>query len=73
MGWVIAFVIVMVIGMCLDSIAGKIVIGAGVVALALLLLAWITSIDLFILLAKACAVVIVVVIAGVILLAIIGK
>lgn len=73
MGWVIAFVVVAIVGMCLDSVAGKIVVGAGVVAIGLLLLAWITSADFFILLAKVCAVIIVVTITIIVLLAIIGK
>ena len=72
MGWVIAIVVIAIIAACMDSTAGKVVIGAGVVALGLLLLSWITGAGFFITLAKACAVIIVVIIIGLILMAIIG-
>lgn len=69
---IIAVVIGTIITESLDSTCGKIVISAAVVAIGLLLLAWITDIDFFITLAKVCAAVIVVTIVGAILLAIIG-
>lgn len=73
MGWVSLFIVLMILGACLESVPGKIVIGSGVVAIGALLLAWITGVNFFISLAKACAVTIVVVITGVTLLAIIGE
>ena len=73
MGWVALFIVLMILGACLESVPGKIVIGSGVAAIGSLLLAWITDVDFFISFAKACAVVIVVVITCVILLAIIGE
>lgn len=72
MFWVIAIIIVAIIAASLDSLPGKIVAGAAVVAVGLLLLSWITGIGFLITLAKACAGVIVIVIVGVILLAVIG-
>lgn len=73
MGWIIAVVVVVLIAMWLDSAPGKVVMGAGVVALGLLILSWITGADFLITLAKACAVIIVVVITAALLLAIIKK
>lgn len=72
MFWIVVIIICAVIAASLDSILGKIVIGAAVVAIGLLLLSWITGISFLITLAKVCAVVIVVAIVGAILLAIIG-
>lgn len=72
MFWIIAIVICAIIAVSLDSALGKIVIGAAVVAIGLLLLTWITGVGFFVTLAKVCAVVIVVVIVGAILLAIKG-
>ncbi|MGN0467220.1 MAG: hypothetical protein ACI4GY_00660 [Acutalibacteraceae bacterium] len=68
--WIILLIICVIIAAILDSFLGKIVIGAAVVAIGFLLLSWITGMSLFITLAKACAVIIVVVIAGAILLGI---
>lgn len=73
MGTVILIVVVAIIAVCLDSVLGKIVIAAGVVAIGLLLLAWITSLNFFITLAKACAVIMVVTVVGAIVMAIVGK
>ena len=72
MFWVIVIIICAVIAASLDSLLGKIVIGAAVVAIGLLLLSWITGMSFLITLAKVCAVIIVVAIVGAILLAIIG-
>ena len=72
MFWVIAIIIVAVIAASLDSVPGKIVAGAAVVAIGLLLLSWITGISFLVTLAKVCAVVIVIVVVGVVLLALIG-
>lgn len=72
MFWVIVTIIVAFIAVSLDSILGKIVIGTAVVAIGLLLLRWITGLTLFVTLAKVCAVAIVLVIVGAILIAIIG-
>lgn len=70
MGWIIFFVVLGIIATCLDSVPGKIVFGAGVIAIGFLLISWITGVDVLISLAKTCAVVIVVVVVGTILLAI---
>lgn len=72
MFWVIAIIIVAVIAAGLDSVPGKVVAGAAVVAIGLLLLSWITGISFLVTLSKVCAAVIVIVIVGVILLALIG-
>ena len=72
MFWIVVIIICAVIAASLDSILGKIVIGAAVVAIGLLLLSWITGISFLITLAKVCAIIIVVAIVGAILLAIIG-
>lgn len=72
MFWVIAIIVVAVIAASLDSVPGKIVAGAAVVAIGLLLLSWITGISFLVTLAKVCAAVIVVVIVGVIVMALIG-
>ncbi len=73
MFWVIAIIVVAVIAASLDSVPGKIVAGAVVVAIGLLLLTWITGISFLVTLAKVCAVVIVIVIVGVIVMALIGQ
>lgn len=70
MFWVIIIVAIIAIG--LESIPGKIVAGASVLAIGLLLLRWITGITLMVSLAKTCAVVIVVVIVATVLLALFG-
>ena len=72
MGWIVLLVIVGLVAVFADSIIGKIVISAVVLAIGLLLLRWITGITLFVTLAKVCAVIIVISIVGAILLAIIG-
>ena len=70
MGWVILFVIVGIFAAILDSDGGKLFVGAGVLALGLLLLKWITGFGFLITLAKICAVTMVVVAVGALLLAI---
>ena len=72
MGWVIFFAILGLIAVCLDSVPGKVIFGCGILAIGFLLISWITGTGFLISLAKICAVIIVVVIVGVILLAIIG-
>lgn len=72
MGWIFMIAIVTFLVAILDSLPGKFVVGASVVAVGLLLLKWITGVAFFITLAKACAVVIVIVIVGAILLALIN-
>jgi len=72
MFWIVVIVICAVIAASLDSVLGKIVVGAAVVAVGLLLLSWITGMSFLITLAKVCAVIIVVAIVGAILLAVIG-
>lgn len=73
MGWIIFFVVLGIVATCLDSLPGKVVFGSGVLAIGLLLISWITGIEFLVAIAKICAVVIVIVIVGVILLAIAGN
>lgn len=70
MFWIVVLVIFAVIAVSLESTAGKIVFGAAVLALGLLLLAWIMDVSFLITLAKVCAVVIVVTIVAALLMAI---
>ena len=70
MFWIVAVVICAVIATSLESVLGKIVIGAAVSAIGLLLLSWITGMSFLVTLAKVCAVIIVVTIVGAILVAI---
>ena len=72
MFWIIVIIIVALIAVSLESIFGKIVFGAAVVAIGLLLLRWITGVCLFITLAKACAIIMVVTIVAALLIAIIN-
>ena len=65
-------IIIAIIAACFESVPGKVVGGASVLAIGLLLLRWITGISFFVTLAKVCAVVMVLVIVGVILLALFG-
>lgn len=70
MVWLI--VIFAIIAVCLDTTSGKVVFGAAVVALGLLLLSWITGLGFFVPIAKGCAVLIVVVLVGVLVVGIFG-
>lgn len=72
MGLICIVVIVALLVTLLDSLPGKIVLSATVLAIGLLLLRWITGVALFVTLAKACAVVIVIVTVGAILFALIN-
>ena len=72
MGWIVVIVIVALVAVSLESIPGKIVAGAAVIAIGLLLLSWITGFGFLITLAKVCAAIIVITIVGTILLALIG-
>ena len=72
MGWIILIVLLAIIAACLESLPGKLVVGSIVLAIGFLLLRWITGVELFIILAKVCAILIVITIVGAILLAIIG-
>lgn len=71
MFWVGLIIVIAIIAACLDSSSGKFVIGAAVVAIGLLLLSWITGLELFITLAKVCAIAIVIVIVGLIVISVI--
>ena len=68
--WIGIIIAVAIIACMLDSEIGKIFFGAGVLAIGLLLLKWITGFGLFAFLAKACAVIMVVVVIGWVLVAI---
>ena len=70
MFWVVVIIIVVLIAVSLESILGKIVFGAGVVAIGLLLLRWITRLSIFVALAKVCAIIMVVTIVTALLIAI---
>jgi len=70
MFWVVVIIIVALIAVSLESIFGKIVFGAGVVAIGCLLLRWITGLTLFVTLAKVCAIIMVVTIVAALLIAI---
>lgn len=72
MGLICIVVIVALLVTLLESLPGKIVLSATVLAIGLLLLRWITGVALFVILAKVCVVIIVISIVGAILLAIIG-
>lgn len=63
MGWIVGFIILMII---LGSL-GPIGIGVGVVGIGLLLIAWISGMSIFVTLAKVCAVIIVIIVVGAIL------
>lgn len=69
----IAIIAALFLAAIMDSPLGKVVMGAAVVAIGLLLLSLITGAELFVALAKVCAVIIVGVIVWIILLAIIGE
>lgn len=73
MFWTILIIIIAIVAICLDSGFGKLVIGSGVVALGLLFLRLITGLSLFVTLAKLCAIIMIVVITGLIVMAIIGS
>ena len=73
MFWVVMIVIVAIVAACLDSVFGKIVFGAIVLAIGALFLYWITGGAFLVTLAKGCAVTVVVTITGVLLLAIFSK
>lgn len=70
MFWVVLF-LVAIIAVSLDTANGKIVIGAGITAIGMLLLKWITGIAFFVTLAKLCAVIMVVTVIGSLLLSIV--
>lgn len=68
-----AIIIVALIAISLESISGKIVFSFAVIAIGLLLLSWITGIEVLITIAKLCAVIIVVTIVITTVIAIIRK
>lgn len=72
MFWFVVIIICGIIAVILDTVPGKVVMGAAVVAIGSLLLYWITGIAFLITLAKICAIVIVVCIVGAVLAGIIG-
>lgn len=68
--WII--IVFAIIAVCLDTLPGKIVFAATIMAIGLLLLSWITGIGFFVSVAKGCAAVIVVLLVGVLLIGIVG-
>lgn len=70
MFWIVVIIIVVLIAASLESKLGKIVFGAGVVAIGCLLLRWITGLALFVTFAKVCAIIMVVTIVAALLIAI---
>lgn len=71
--WGVLFVAILIIGFCMESKVGRIIVSLGVVALGMLLLSLLTGWDFFVLLAQLCAIIIVVVIVGVIVMSILGS
>ena len=72
MSWIIIIIVLLIIGAMLDSTLGKIIITAGVLAIACLIISKLLEITFFVTLAKICGVVIVIAIVGSILKAIFG-
>ena len=70
MFWVV-LILFAIIAVSLDTVNGKIVIGAGIAAIGLLVIKWITGFTFFVTLAKLCAVIMVVTVVGSLLLSII--
>ena len=70
MFWVVVIIIVALIAASLESVLGKIVFSAAVVAIGLLLLRWITGLAVFVSLAKTCAIIMVVTVVAALLIAI---
>ena len=70
MFWIIVIIICAIIAVSLDSLLGKIVFASAVVAIGCLLLRWITGLALFVILAKVCAIIMVVTIVAALLIAI---
>ena len=70
--WIGIIIAVAIIACMLDSDIGKIFFGAGVVAIGFLLLRWITGVGMFIALAKVCAIIMVIVVIGFVLVSIFG-
>lgn len=71
--WVVLVIAIIVISLCLDSKAGKTILAAGVIAVGLMLVSWITGFSFLVTLAKVCVVGIVVILVGLILMSIIGS
>jgi len=67
--WVVLIIICALIAAGLESLPGKLVAGSITLAIGCLLLRWITGVAVFVVIAKACAVAIVVILVGGILLA----
>ena len=72
MGGIVLIVFIAIVATFAESMVGKIVLSAALLAIGLLLLRWITGIVFLVTLAKACAVIMVVVIVGALLLALIN-
>lgn len=70
MFWIVVIIICAIIATIFDTVVGKIVAGSFVSAIGFLLLSWITGLGFFIVLAKACGIVIVVSVIGSILMTI---
>ena len=73
MFWVVLIIAVAIISVILDTRVGKITVSTGVVGVSLLLLSWITGLDIFVVLAKGCAIAIIVVVTGIIIVSIVNK
>lgn len=73
MGWVILFIVIAIVGACLDSGAGKLVLSAGALGIGFLIIRWITDIGFFASIAKLCGVAVIVVILWMIVSAIFGS
>lgn len=72
MFWVIFVIVVILFAMLMDSEVGKLAVGLGIAAIGLLLLKWITGWGFFVVLAKICAVLLVLIVIGVVLMNLFG-
>ena len=72
MGWVIAVIVIAIVGMCMDSDLGKIALAAGALALGCWLLEWILDLAFFGILAKICVAAVVLIVLFAILASIFG-
>ncbi len=73
MGWIILIVGLLVVSFCMESKAGKVILGCGVVAASLVFLSWLTGVSFLMTLAKLCVVIIVLIVVGLILLGIFSQ
>lgn len=71
--WGVLVVGVIIIALCMESTAGKVILSCGVGAAGLAVLSWVTGFDIFWPLAKFCVVALVIVLVATIIMSIFGK